>query len=376
MDMHQQQQDEEMHEIPECHREKSRFADPHSASRTQDQIHAFRHNKNQENMNASASVGQPRAAIVHKPQPLPLRSNVLASGKTNLNNSIKLLFDREHEALLQWQKKDFHAFTKEVQESLGRTLRKHIRDYGIAIDRLQRQSASRSIVDKSDAPAMTSSVPPIPLKLEKFPDGEGRLHKVRQKHCWNHSTGDGNGRIRDTVEVTGNRSRTPFMDSDQPVMQNVAKEGHQNGMMDTETAGAILKGLKFHDDRNCVQKIPEDKIGNALDAFVKARDAVVNVREVAQRIDEHRSWMQLELNLTRLELMNLRFCRNHGSRAVLREAVELTAVVRSFILEICSALDCNELGVPWPFPRKADCSDVTPLFIKHLIDTLPVSSSS
>ena len=177
----------------------------------------------------------------------------------------------------------------------------------------------------------------------------------------------------------------------------------------------VINSNSILESSTILHNMKEQRLGNRLVQLLgKAVEAVVSVREAAQRIENHRSWMNDELNLARLELMKLRFSGNYcmnsnifttgnvdnvdstnrhdrgnamfikscnimkdvnlitsnhefHHRGVLREAMELSDAVHAFILELSSALAQNEHGVPWPLSRIADCSDVTPHFIDKLV---------
>ncbi|KAI5081338.1 hypothetical protein GOP47_0004521 [Adiantum capillus-veneris] len=334
--------------------------------------------KNQDRMSngASPAAEQQHAIVIHKPQPFPLRPSILSpSPFSSFSCSLKLLFDREHEVLLQWQKTDFQAFSEEVQESLGGTLKKHLREYQKALGLLiLKPLMSKDGNLQASRVVASSAVASSPKDLHENDgekDGREAYLRARQKHFW-HCSPRKEG-ILQLVDAARDSSRPQFDGTDSALRDRTQERRYVR--RNIHIGGAIMQGFGFHDN-HLLQETQEDRIEKVIETFVKAREAVVSVREVSQRIEEHRTWMQMELNLTRLELMNLRFCRCDSPRAVLCEALELGAVVRSFILELSSALDCNELGVPWPLSRKADCSDVTPLFIKHLVTTLPPANSA
>ncbi|KAH7447701.1 hypothetical protein KP509_01G117500 [Ceratopteris richardii] len=364
-----QQHIEAANQLTECNAEKVHSVKLSGAA-AEGEKQAFEHVKNKENFNGSPSADQQPATTIHKPQPIPLRPSLLSSHISGVSNSIKTLFNRELEALIQWHRKDFKAFTAGVQESLGGTLKTHIINYTNALEHFH-----QPLAETVNGETEKSRVVPLAClpKEEKSDEGKDEMHKEMQKHL-SHLTHNSSEGSAQPVDAVGGSQLQAFDGAKRK--QIIIKEAPQNTNMYTQEASALLEWQRLQGDRTFVQETQEGRIENLLNAFVKARDAVVNVREVAQRIDEHSSWIQSELNFTRLEVMNLRFCRNNGPRAILREAMELAAIMRSFILELSSALDCNELGVPWPFPRKADYSDITPAYIKHLMEKLPANMSS
>lgn len=120
---------------------------------------------------------------------------------------IKLLFDCDYESLVQWQEEDFQAFTEEVHESLGGSLKKYIREYDWAFHDLHSQpsfgkidsaaTGANSALHKEDGEESNDN---ISLKGEADASNE-RYLRERGKACPKQQVTPNWGRERKVLRV-------------------------------------------------------------------------------------------------------------------------------------------------------------------------------
>ena len=390
------------------------------------------------------NVGNPGSETLPA-RPRPLRATILnpvdpsatpASGSSP--SVLKLLFDREYESLLLWQTSGFQAFTEEIQETLGGILKHYVREFKqehVKLKHRLHHVGADQCVNNLSTPTRTHSTAACDHSASN--NEKSRIicnSEVSPATCSKSSYTPCSDVITSAIRGNYNDDGTPYSidhlragdNRSDRLVQDVMTTDSNLALACTRSLYAVMANSSgdesldinsnsISESSTLLHNMKEQSLGNRLVHLLgKAMEAVVSVREAAQRIENHRSWMNDELNLARLELMKLRFFGNYSMnsdmsttgnvdnvdsknphdrgnamfikscnimkevnlitsnhevrhRGVLREAMELSDAVHAFILELSSALAQNEHGVPWPLSRIADCSDVTPHFIEKLV---------